>query len=151
MPEKRAQGYFRRTKGYAAAVFRALTWVLCPLIAACAAPVTPPRSAPDLGPCDDFELDARRVWNDELASAVGASFSKWGASFAQKTAEQVVTRMDGFTRDWINMSKRACVDTVVRKVMQKDTYVALSACYDTALTRQRAFVELFAKAEPQYY
>jgi tetratricopeptide (TPR) repeat protein len=106
-----------------------------------------PPAAPPRTPCDDFELDVERVWNDESRRDIRAGFGNIGASYTSRAAEAVITKLDAVSRDWVMLKKNACVDTVVRKVMPRETYVALAACYDSALARQRMVISVLGNAD----
>ena len=83
------------------------------LLATCAtvpdAPVgsDPARVATDGGSrCEDFALDAERVWSREQSNRIRVGLLKVGSDSAERTVERIVTRMDAISRDWVMLRER---------------------------------------------
>src|SRR5687767_7628600 len=121
------------------------TWLVLGCSAGAGAPPASQRA--ERGVCDDFELDVERVWNASAKGDIRSGLGSLQASYTQHTAEVVITKLDAVARDWVMLKRNACLDTVVRKVMPRETYVALGACYDAALSRQRMLVSVLGKAD----
>jgi tetratricopeptide (TPR) repeat protein len=105
---------------------------------------------PSQSPCEDFALDAERVWSRDTASSVRLGLLEAGGRSSERTVERIVTKMDALTRDWVMMREKACKDTLERALMPPEVYVKVSACLDVALVQQRTAVSLLASPQPAY-
>jgi hypothetical protein len=104
----------------------------------------PPQGA---SACADFELDAQHVWNAEAKASVRSGLLGAGFDANAEVIDKIETRLDGASRDWVMLSQKLCTDALVRGLVSKELYANLSACFDSALLRQRQVVTLLAGAQ----
>ena len=116
---------------------------------ACAPAIPPEVFAYSVGPCDDFAIDAARVWNPEVKSHVRTRLGQHPSEFSKRAAVQLVSALDTFTDRWVGESRDACQATVVQKSLSKAAYAALSACYDAALTQTAVVIERFDEPDAE--
>jgi len=102
-----------------------------------------------IGPCDDFAIDAERVWNEKTQRALSEKLSAYPADFAGRTLRQAQAKFGEFTERWVRASKEACYETVIQRTLPRSSYVALSACFDAALIQERVVIERLVEADPE--
>jgi tetratricopeptide (TPR) repeat protein len=106
------------------------------------APLAPPTSmrAPDppraKGPCEDFELDVKRVWSSQTKADVKAGIIEVGGEWGQAVSLEVTTKLDALSRGWVMMKQSACRDHLIRKVLPAEAYNRISSCLNTVLVDQ---------------
>lgn len=93
-------------------------------------------------PCDDFELDVQKFWNDETRIRLVASLeNSWSGQadlqVAKKLSQTVATNLDQITSDWVMLRRSTCLDYTQRRTMDKDTYIHRVQCLDDVLVLQR--------------
>lgn len=113
------------------------------------APMTPPPhlerppSTPKVaGPCEDFELDVRRVWSSETKAEISAGIVGVGGEWGQRVVLDVTTRLDAVSRGWVLMKESVCKDHLVRKTLPAEAYNRIASCLDTVLVRQSTLLAI---------
>lgn len=91
-------------------------------------------------PCKDFDLDVKKVWNAEVRLKVDLAIQQLGGEAGVGGSEEVVTRMDDVTRDWVMLRESACNDHFKRKLITAEEYKGKVACFDAFLERLRTMI-----------
>ena len=117
--------------------------VCCLGLVGCEKTTTPEEASTD--PCGDFELDVKKVWNDDVRVELGAKILEHGGDaeieVRRAKVRSVETTMDAFSRDWVMLKRSACLDHFKRDMLTKEQYQSRSQCFDSLLTRQRTLVQ----------
>lgn len=102
-----------------------------------------------VGPCDDFSIDADRVWNEPTRRRLDQRLAQHRADYVEKTWHQARAEFDAFKQRWVADSRRACYETVVQRTLPRASYAAMSACFDTALVQQKVVIDRLADADAE--
>ena len=84
-------------------------------------------------PCRDFDMDVKEVWNGEIKLRVDIAVKKLGGEVGALKAEELSTKMDNVTRDWVMLKESACNDHFKRKIISAEEYKDKAACFDAFL------------------
>lgn len=91
-------------------------------------------------PCKDFDLDVQKIWNVSVKAKIEISMQEIGGEVGASKAEQVITKMDNLTRDWIMLKESACRDHFKRQLITVEEYKQKANCFDAYLQQQRTLI-----------
>ncbi len=113
-------------------------WVLlmAVLLSACGAK----QSGSSDDPCKDFDLNVKKVWNAEVKLKVDIAVKQFGGEIGASKAEEITTKMDNITSDWVMLKESACQDHFKRNILTAEEYKAKAACFDAFLQNQRTMI-----------
>ncbi len=94
----------------------------------------------DEGACTGGPAALARVWGEERAAAVRSSFRAKAPSFGDAAANEVIGRLDGWGRRWVDAHGEACRSTNVRREQSEALLDARMACLDRELAEVEALV-----------
>ncbi len=98
-------------------------------------------------PCADFELDVKKVWNAEARIRLSAAMKEISAGGSAVKEEEVVTKMDDVTRDWVMLKQSACNDHFKRGLLSAEEYRKKADCFDAFLQHVRAMLTALEKGD----
>ncbi|MBN2343966.1 MAG: hypothetical protein JXX29_06935 [Deltaproteobacteria bacterium] len=91
--------------------------------------------------CDQFEVDIKKVWNAEVKLQVkAAAKTMFGGEAGVQKSEEIATKMDLVTQDWVLLSKKACINHVQLEITTKEEYRKKTECLDKYLMLQRTLL-----------
>src|SRR5690606_11558804 len=74
------------------------------------------------GRCDDFQLDIREVWSEDMKGSLEAGFVEAAGSWGRTVSHSIETGLDTLSRNWVLMRRAACKDALERQVLSGAQY-----------------------------
>ncbi len=101
---------------------------------ACRTPKPKPVVPRVIEPCDSFDSRVDEIWNDEVLEELGLTIKIYNGELGALDAEQIVTQMNSFSKEWVTLRNSACKNHNEPDSLSDDQYRRIVDCLDKALS-----------------
>lgn len=101
-------------------------------------------------PCDGAQAQVSRVWNARAAEAMEQAFLRAARPLAPAAFQAARTRLDVWTRQWVETRTETCRATHVRREQDAETLALKVACLDDRLDTLTTVVRLLQHADADW-
>lgn len=101
-------------------------------------------------PCDGAQAQVSRVWNARTAEAMEQAFMRAASPLAPEAFQAARTRLEVWTRQWVETRTETCRATHVRHEQDAETLALKVACLDQRLDTLATVVRLLQHADEDW-
>ena len=102
------------------------------------------------GPCPGAEVVRERVWDDTGRQQLADVFMRHRPEDVDVLLPRITDRIDGYARDWAEMTQQSCVDTFVGHHQSERSFELRARCLERRGNRlELALTSLTSAADPE--